>query len=185
MGKEYNVKKSKHLALILRHNPKSAGITLDSEGWTDVKPVLVALGIPLPELEEIVRTDSKGRYTIKGDKIRANQGHSVKDVMAVDLTPVEPPSVLFHGTSYESWILIQKSGGLNKMNRHHVHMTDDRETAKVNAKRWKGRQPVILWIDSDHMHRNGHDFFVSDNGVWMTDEVPVRYIRSCESVKRD
>ena len=185
MTKEHNVKKSKHLALILRHDPKSAGVELDPDGWTDIPPVLVALGIGREELEAIVKTDSKGRYSIKGDRIRANQGHSFKGVMAINLTPVEPPSVLFHGTTWEAWLLISESGGLNRMTRHHVHMSEDRETARANARRWRTKHPVVLWIDSDHMYRNGHDFFVSDNGVWMTDEVPLRYIRTCESVRRE
>jgi len=59
------------------------------------------------------------------------------------------------------------------MERHHVHLSADEETARgVGARR--GR-PVVLVIDAAAMHRDGHVFFVSANGVWLTEDVPPRY----------
>jgi putative RNA 2'-phosphotransferase len=172
---------SKRLAYVLRHNPASIGVTLDAEGWTELTPLLHSLGISRTELQTIVDTDKKGRYSIKGSKIRANQGHSLKGIMAVDLTPVTPPSILYHGTTRNVWLLIQKSGGLKKMNRHHVHMAPDTKTAEIVANRWKGQQPCVLWIDSYIMDRDGYQFFISDNGVWMTDHVPLIYLKRWEA----
>ena len=74
---------SRYLALVLRHKPQAAGITLDSHGWADVRQLLEGVNrtrhLTMEELEEIVRTDEKGRYAFNEDRtrIRANQGHSV------------------------------------------------------------------------------------------------------------
>ena len=62
------------------------------------------------------------------------------------------------------------------MKRHAVHMQADINKAWQSAKRWKNKTPAVLEIDSAAMHRDGIRFFVSDNGVWLTEEVPVKYI---------
>jgi putative RNA 2'-phosphotransferase len=64
--------------------------------------------------------------------------------------------------------------GLLKRSRNHVHLSADVETAKkVGARRGK---PVILTIRSEAMHESGHTFYLSANGVWLTDAVPVSFI---------
>jgi putative RNA 2'-phosphotransferase len=174
--------KSKILAYVLRHNPASIGITLDPNGWTDIDSLLAGLEerkhltLSKPELREIVIRDRKGRYTIDGNRIRANQGHSLKGVIAVDLTPMLPPSLLYHGTNADAWVLIKASGGLHKMKRHHVHLSKDQETAQIVATRWKGKLPILLQVHAKKMCKDGFSFFLSDNHVWMTDQVPLSYI---------
>lgn len=72
-----------------------------------------------------------------------------------------------------------RAEGLHAMNRHDVHLSPDRETAtRVGARR--GR-PVVLSVDAGTMHRDGHVFRVSDNGVWLTEAVSPRYLRFPES----
>ena len=103
--------------------------------------------------------------------IRANQGHSVE--VDLQLEEREPPEVLYHGT-VERFLPSILAGGLNKGRRHHVHLSKDVETArKVGARRGK---PVILKVDAGRMHGDGHKFFVSANGVWLTDSVPPSYL---------
>jgi putative RNA 2'-phosphotransferase len=178
---------SKLLAYVLRHNPADIGIELDVEGWTDVDILLSQLfklkGVQISRfaLEEIVNEDKKGRYTIRENKIRANQGHSLENVMAVALVPVAPPEFLYHGTTRYSWSLIQKSGGLRKMNRHHVHMSGDLKTAHIVANRRKKQSPCVLWIDAQEMYSEGYKFFLSDNGVWLTDHVPLKFVKRYET----
>jgi putative RNA 2'-phosphotransferase len=177
-----STEKSKFLAYVLRHNPSHLGIELDSGGWTDVNTLLEKIEkttkktISLEDLYDIVSADKKGRYSIKDGRIRANQGHSIEDVMAVDLTPRTPPNVLYHGTNDKAGDAIQKSGGLSKMKRHHVHLTDNISIAETVAKRWKGLRSVILVIDAKKMSEDNFLFFVSDNNVWLTDHVPANYI---------
>ena len=93
---------SKFISLILRHKPEVIGITLDEHGWASVDELLAGISrtrpLDMAGLEEIVRTDEKQRYSFNADrtKIRANQGHSVP--VDVELQPVTPPTLLYHGT---------------------------------------------------------------------------------------
>lgn len=172
---------SKTLSYFLRHRPEELGITLDSQGWTDIPELLSKLeskgtSLSISDLEEIVAKDSKTRYSIKDQKIRANQGHSTRSV-SLTFKKETPPFTLFHGTSEANWNLIKKSGGLSRMNRHHVHLSFDEETAiKVGSR--KKDKLVILQIEARKMMNDGFEFFLSDNGVWLTNEVPLKYIKT-------
>jgi putative RNA 2'-phosphotransferase len=125
------------------------------------------------KLAAIVAEDEKQRYQFSEDKrrIRASQGHSVD----VDLgyPAQEPPDVLYHGTA-ERFLESIRKAGLEKRARHHVHLSATPNTAVKVGKRY-GR-PVILSIAAGRMHRAGHQFYCSDNNVWLTDQVPVEYI---------
>ena len=169
---------SKFLSYVLRHEPAAVGIALDSGGWVAVDVLLDACArhgrrISRAELEEIVATSPKQRFALSedGQRVRANQGHST----AVDLgyEPAEPPDVLFHGTVARLLPSI-RDGGLQRMGRHHVHLSPDEGTAQaVGGRRGK---PVILRIDTRAMRGAGHVFFATPNGVWLTDEVPASFI---------
>lgn len=39
----------------------------------------------------------------------------------------------------------------------------------------RGR-PIILRVDAGSMNAGGHAFFLSENGVWLTEHVPARFI---------
>jgi putative RNA 2'-phosphotransferase len=168
----------KFLALVLRHKPGVIGLELDREGWVVIEPLLAACrkkGIDLDRktLNRIVETDEKGRYQFspKGDKIRACQGHSLP--VDLGLKPVSPPKYLYHGTTEKALLAILKRG-LVKGNRQYVHLSQDRKTAEmVGNSRGPG---VILRIMAGDMEKAGHQFYLSDNGVWLTDQVPPEYI---------
>ena len=169
---------SKFLALILRHKPETIGITLDEHGWANVDVVIAGIGQTRPFsreiLEEIVRTDSKGRYSFNEDKtlIRANQGHSVP--VDVELEQLMPPDVLWHGTAQKYVDSIGKIGLIPK-GRLYVHLSADCETAvKVGQRHGK---PVIYQIDAKQMAADGYAFFRSVNGVWLIKAVPREYMR--------
>ncbi|WP_428655333.1 RNA 2'-phosphotransferase [Runella sp.] len=175
---EDEVKISKFLSLVLRHNPALIGLKLDANGWasiTDLLDKMKAKGhrISPEDLKHLVDTNSKKRFAFSDDfeKIRANQGHSVE----VDLGYEKqmPPTVLFHGTAEKNVDLILKDG-IKKMNRHHVHLSQDMTTArKVGMRHGK---PVILNADAKGMAQRGFDFYLSNNGVWLTDFVPAEFI---------
>jgi putative RNA 2'-phosphotransferase len=172
------VKISKFLSLVLRHQPDKIGLKLDSAGWVSVEKLLKACqnhGFPLTknELEAVVTGSDKQRFSFSDDRllIRANQGHSVD----VDLgyQPIAPPEELYHGT-VERFLISILDSGLSKGRRHHVHLSADLETAqKVGARRGV---PVILRVMSGWMNRDGYLFFRSENGVWLTDNVPPAYL---------
>ena len=173
------VRISKFLSLILRHQPEKIGLTLDRNGWADIEELLVAAnntGMQLNRelLIRAVRENDKRRFAINEDetKIRASQGHSI--VVDLELSPSKPPKLLYHGTVIR-FIESIKQGGLEAGSRQHVHLSIDRKTA-ISVGRRRGT-PVILVIESAAMHTDGYDFYLSANEVWLTDEVPVRYIR--------
>ena len=169
---------SKYLSKYLRHAPHELGLTLQPGGWVSVDDLLDAArshGFPIEydELVEVVETNDKQRFAFdaSGELIRANQGHSVE--VDLQLEQREPPETLFHGT-VERFLASILSEGLDKGRRHHVHLSKDVETARrVGARRGK---PVILKVDAGRMHGDGHQFFVSANGVWLTDAVPPGYL---------
>ncbi|MFI5805615.1 RNA 2'-phosphotransferase [Streptomyces sp. NPDC051561] len=183
MNEHRVVKVSKYLSKHLRHQPERIGLTLDENGWVAVDALIRAAGehgfrFTREELDHVVATNDKKRFAIRDDGprqsalIRASQGHSVDVDLA--LPPAEPPAYLFHGTHPRAMTAI-RAEGLRPMNRHDVHLSPDRETAtRVGARR--GR-PVILSVDSGAMHRAGHVFRVSANGVWLTAHVPVAFLR--------
>lgn len=169
---------SKTLSYYLRHKPEELGLKLEKDGWVEISSLLDKLKekkmfISLEVLEQIVAQDNKGRYTIKDGKIRANQGHSTSQV-SLTFKKETPPIDLYHGTSVSSWDLI-KDSGLKPMSRHHVHLSPDLATAQTVANRRK-EKTIILKIKARAMVLDGYLFYLSENGVWLTDEVPVKYI---------
>ncbi|MBC6447758.1 RNA 2'-phosphotransferase [Actinokineospora xionganensis] len=168
-----DIRLSKRLSKALRHDPDHLGLTLDAAGWTDVSAVLAALRVDRETLDVVVAENNKQRFTYDetGTRIRANQGHSVP--VDLGLLPATPPHVLYHGTVAAALPSI-KADGLRPMNRHHVHLSATRETAvAVGARRGK---PLVLVIDAAGMAADGHVFYVSANGVWLTDHVPAVYL---------
>ncbi len=171
---------SRFIALILRHKPEEIGITLDEHGWANVQELIAGVSrthpLTIEQLDEIVATDEKQRYSFNEDKslIRANQGHSVP--VDVELPEAVPPGVLYHGTG-EKYVASILQQGLIPKSRLYVHLSTDRETAvKVGSRH--GR-PVVFTVDSNRMHQAGFKFFLSLNGVWLTKEVPVSYLWEC------
>jgi putative RNA 2'-phosphotransferase len=167
------------MALVLRHNPCKAGLTLAPDGWCDVAELLRGLqaaghGLTRDELAALVAADSKGRYALSEDglRIRANQGHSVGSVN-IEHAVAEPPAVLWHGTVGRVLDAIRHDG-LRPMRRHHVHLSPNRETATaVGARRGV---PVVLRVDAEAMAAAGHVFRRSENGVWLVDGVPPKFL---------
>jgi putative RNA 2'-phosphotransferase len=169
---------SKFLSLILRHSPETIGLSLDSNGWANVEELLSKSAIhntpfTKEELKEIVVTNDKQRFIFNEDhtQIRANQGHSIQ--VELNLQGQTPPDFLYHGT-VEKFLSLIQSEGLKKMSRQHVHLSKDKGTAeKVGNRRGEA---IILVISSGIMHKEGFVFYLSENGVWLTDNVPTQYI---------
>ena len=173
---------SKYLSLILRHRPDVIGITLDEHGWANVNKLIQGIaknntGFNMEILEEIVRTDSKQRYSFNDDKtlIRANQGHSIP--VDVELEEKEPPSELYHGTGEKYVESINKKGLIPK-SRLYVHLSKDMGTAIKVGKRHGNC--VLYIVKAAEMYRDGYKFYLSKNGVWLTNEVPVKYLLTKE-----
>lgn len=173
------VKTSKFLSLVLRHQPEFIGLTLDREGWADVDELirLARAGghsLDRPLLETVVAGNDKKRFFLSDDgrKIRANQGHSIDIDLA--LSPTAPPAILYHGTADRFIDSIRKTG-LNSGTRQHVHLSPDMATAvKVGQRHGK---PVVITVRAGEMAASGHLFYCSANGVWLTEQVPLAFLR--------
>ena len=172
-------KRSRLLSRVLRHEPQLIGLTLDEEGWADILELIdcaahTGIRISEPLIQEIVATNDKQRFSISEDgrRIRANQGHSIP--IKLGLEAMDPPEMLYHGTS-EGFIDSIRREGLVKGRRHHVHLSTEVGMA-INVGQRHGK-PAVLAIDAQTMNSNGHVFYRSTNGVWLTDSVPVRYIK--------
>ena len=170
---------SKFLSLVLRHSPETINIQLDTEGWTDVQTLLQQMikhrkALKFDELLSIVESNDKKRFQLSDDhsKIRAVQGHSSQQVQR-DYIPHTPPDTLYHGTATRFMSSIQEQG-LIAGERHHVHLSVDLVTAtKVGQRHGK---VIIFKVDTQHMHQNGFKFYQAENGVWLTEHVPVKYL---------
>lgn len=182
MEKSRAVKISKYLSKYLRHQPEQIGLKLEAGGWVSVEKLLTAcaerqLASARSELEEVVATNDKQRFSFDEThtRIRANQGHSVE--VDLQLPSQVPPHTLYHGTARQFVASILESG-LQKMSRHHVHLSSAIETArKVGSRRGI---PVIFRIDAIAMYEAGALFYRSQNGVWLVDRVPPEYLTRLE-----
>lgn len=174
------------ISLILRHKPEEIGIALDRHGWANVKELIAGINhtgrkINMEILEEIVRTDNKGRYSFNENKtlIRANQGHSIP--VDVEFKETAPPSVLYHGTATRFLDSI-KQQGIKSMSRLYVHLSKDLETAiQVGNRHGKC---VVLVVDTQRMFDDGVKFYLSENGVWLTKYVDWKYVKEIKYIDR-
>lgn len=178
MDQQPLVKVSKYLTKHLRHRPERLGLRLDPGGWVDVDELLDAcrraqFSLSRDELAEVVERNDKRRFSLDdtGSRIRANQRHNL--AIDLQLEAEVPPPLLYHGT----WRLTVErvlGEGLQRMGRHHVHVTADVGTAlKVGARH--GR-PTVLEVAARRLHDDGADLYRTDNAVWLTDHVPVTYL---------
>ncbi len=185
MGSDPYKKVSKFISLALRHDPGAAGIKLDEHGWADVKELIRGVNdtgrdLDLAMLKEIVRTNDKKRFAFNedGTKIRANQGHSIR--VDVELQAAAPPNVLYHGTATRFLGSILGAGqGLRPGSRLYVHLSGDYDMAvKVGQRHGV---PAVLKVDAGRMAKDGHVFYLSENGVWLVEKVSPEYLEMAGS----
>lgn len=175
MSPAQTTRTSKFLSLVLRHQPESAHITLDEAGWVAVDNLLegcakAGRALTREQLQHIVDTNTKKRFEFSADgcRVRASQGHSIEVDLAYE------PQVLYHGTATRFLDSI-RAQGLLKMQRHHVHLSaETKVTLQVGARHGK---PALLTVLAGAMHDAGHTFYRSTNGVWLVEQVPVKFIR--------
>ena len=180
--KNHYIKISKFLSYVLRHKPESIGLELDKNGWASIDRLVRctnASGQNLSRkvIEEVVQANDKKRFSVSDDgmRIRASQGHSVD--IDLGLKPEPPPKYLYHGTATRFLDSILTSG-LNSRERQYVHLSSDVKTAvRVGQRHGK---PVILVINAGKMNADGYSFFLSDNGVWLTEHVPLEYLETTD-----
>ena len=175
-------KLSRYISYLLRHHPEDLELTMDNNGWVNCNELVNKIHktgkyiINIDILKQIVKEDDKQRYSFSSDGkcIRANQGHSIKDV-DLQLNPVKPPDILLHGTNETNVKLIFGSGCISSMSRQYVHLSEDVITAFTVGSR-HGGAPVALFIDCKKMYKDGYLFYKSENNVWLTNKIDLKYV---------
>lgn len=171
---------SKFLSYVLRHKPDAIGLTLDDQGWANINELINKANqssevttLDRSLIQTVVDSNDKKRFVISddGQRIRASQDHSV--TVDLQLKPVEPPEFLYHGTATRFLDSILKEG-LKPQQRQYVHLSKDIETAKAVGQRYG--KPTILTIKARLMVEQGFKLYLAENGVWLTEEVPVNFI---------
>jgi putative RNA 2'-phosphotransferase len=172
------VQLSKFLSFVLRHKPDAIGLALDPQGWAKIDELIgkanaSGTSFSRDDLLRVVETNDKKRFSISADglRIRAAQGHSVS--VELGLSPKQPPPVLYHGTATR-FVESILSEGLKPQTRQQVHLSLDAATARRVGQRHG--KPVIFNVDAARMHAQGHNFFLADNGVWLTNQVPPEFL---------
>lgn len=169
---------SKRMALLLRHDPASAGLVLDAEGYVLIDDLVTALRRDLPDTRAatvhavVERIDPhKRRYSIEGDCIRANYGHSTAD--AIEHAAAVPPDVLLHGTSTAALEQILREG-LLPMRRQYVHLTPDAALARsVGSRHGKA---CLVRVDARGAHEAGTVFHQANASFWLVRSIEPRFL---------
>ncbi|HEY4784837.1 MAG TPA: RNA 2'-phosphotransferase [Bacteroidales bacterium] len=170
---------SKVISYILRHAPEEYTLKMDNEGWVDIDILIEVIKIKHVEfgtithktILDLVNSFDKKRHEIKGNRIRALYGHSLENIIKKDI--VSPPTILYHGTVYENYLKIKKTG-IKKMQRQYVHLSENIEQAKIVAYR-RTSKPIILEIKANEAYNNGVNFY-KEGEVWLSDDIPPDFI---------
>ncbi|MCG8540567.1 MAG: RNA 2'-phosphotransferase [Clostridia bacterium] len=170
---------SKEVSYALRHSPSEYGLELDEYGWVDTYKLLKALKrnekwafLELDDLVNMIEKSNKKRHEIIGNKIRALYGHSTFRIIKRKVS--KPPEFLYHGTT-NKFITSIKEKGLLSQERQYVHLSLDVETAYEVGKR-RDRKPIILKIKARLAWENGIRFYFGNDNIWLSDDIPSKYI---------
>lgn len=156
LTEDQEVNLSKFMSKILRHTPEQFGITLDIEGFCSIQELVEAItkekrwkDITEEDIRLVVNNCSKQRYELVGEFIRANYGHSAERLTYEE---ANPSTVLYHGTNAKvvEQLLIE---GIKPMGRKYVHLSESIEFVSYGIK-----------------------FYAANNGVWLADFVPAKYL---------
>ncbi len=173
------VRLSKRISQILRHDPASAGVVLGAAGSVALGELVDALrrevefaGTTAELITLAAAAGEKPRFDLTHGLIRARWGHSIDESIVHPVVP--PPERLFHGTSHAAWstILVE---GLRPMTRQYVHLSPDRETARIVGAR-HDRTPLLLGVQAAAAADAGVVFHRPDPGLWLCLTVPPRFL---------
>jgi putative RNA 2'-phosphotransferase len=175
---------SRTVAYALRHQPWRFGLELDDAGWVPLDDLAGALraeprwrSVTRADLLALVAAQTKQRYEVDGDRIRAAYGHSVPARIAAP--PGVPPDVLFHGTA-AAVVPAIRAAGLLPMGRQYVHLSADRSIARAVGRR-KSPQVAMLVVDARGAHAAGVTFRLGNGAVWLADHVPPAFVEVAPS----
>ncbi len=172
---------SKFLSLVLRHEPEKIGIVLGNEGFVPLAEFVAAVNrqkaygwVTEAHLREVVTASDKQRFEIVDNRIRARYGHSVEE--AVTYPEVEPPEILYHGTTPQAAALIWREG-LKPMQRQYVHLSSTPDMADVVARR-RTNHPVLLVVRAREAWQAGVKFYSPEPRLYLATPVAPSFIHT-------
>lgn len=170
---------SKEISYALRHAPHEYGLCLDEYGWASVDALILALrgqgrfkSLTLSDIEKMIEASEKKRHQMIDEKIHALYGHSTEE--KITKYPVQPPDILYHGTAHKFMENILAVGLIPK-ERQYVHLSEDNAMAITVGKR-RDENPVVLKIDSKQAWESGIKFYLGNENIWLSDNIPAKYI---------
>lgn len=192
------VKLSKALSYVLRHGAVKEGIPIQADGYVSVQDLLKRpqfQNCTLEQIQHVVDNNDKKRFTLtnfgapKGWMIKANQGHSieVEDLSLQLITDPKDLPVAVHGTDSKSWSLIEKSGGLSRMRRNHIHMAVGLPGDNQVISGMRRSCDVYIFINVPLAMKDGFEFYRSENNVILSPGkgphgvIPLTYFERVES----
>lgn len=160
----------------LRHFPGDLGLEMDCRGWVDLtklgsvvagrhrwagKELIVAL----------IQTDSKQRYEICDDMVRARYGHSVD----VDLDhPENRRTLLYYGASEEEADRILEIG-IKPASQRYVHLSSTAEKA-WHVATFRTGNPRVIQVDAAAAQLSGVRMMTVNDDIVISEMVPPRYL---------
>ena len=166
---------------ILRHFPDRFHLAMDEHGWVSMPQIARAIAqqyrgyhwLRVHHLVAIAETDSKGRYEVRDDWIRATYGHTVD--VALDLPTQNIPDALFYPVTEEEAALVLEIG-LKPSDRKKVHLSKTAADARA-AGSVRTPEPVILEVDARAARNAGVVIMEAGRTVYLTDQVPAEFLK--------
>ncbi len=164
---------SKKLSWLLRHGAGEAGLDMDAAGWAEVDDVRRVLHLGRDALEAAVRDNTKARLERRGTRIRACQGHSLRDMpvtceaLEASWAPHPGDAPVFHGTRVAALEGIAREGILPG-ERTHVHLAEAMDSAVGK----RAAVDVMLAVSPARLREQGIGLHRSPNGVLLARQVP-------------
>jgi RNA:NAD 2''-phosphotransferase len=160
----------------LRHFPVDLGLEMDSRGWVD----LTKLGQVVQNRHHwaskelviaLVESDSKQRYEILNDKVRARYGHSVN----VELDhPENKLPMLYYGASEEEADRILEIG-LKSASQKYVHLSTTPEKA-WHVATFRTGNPRVIQADAALAKAAGVKMMTVNDDIVISETIPARFL---------
>jgi RNA:NAD 2'-phosphotransferase (TPT1/KptA family) len=172
LNKNELTKISKKLSWVLRHGAIRENIPITKNGFVSLEIISKYLNVSNKDIACIVSDDDKERYKMVYKKnsydiyIRANQGHSMKDICVEMklITDHEQVPIAVHGTFYKFLDLILNSG-LKIMGRQHVHFAKGLPDNEEVISGIRNNSEVLIYLNVKKMIDDKIEIYESDNGV--------------------
>jgi putative RNA 2'-phosphotransferase len=168
------------LALVLRHAPEKFGVEMDLNGWVNSRELSESIQKQRRHFhwlrgwhfEAIANADTKGRYQVEGEMIRATYGHSIE--LELDLPTDNIPEALYWPCETEA-VDTHLELGITAGDRNHVHLSKTIANA-MEAGHVRISRPAILEVDTTRAIADGQIIWRAGTTVFLCEEMPADYL---------